>query len=235
MSSTIGVVVAMQLECEYLVDCMNIREESECRGFCFYRGDLHKLDVIVLRSGVGKVNAAIGTTLLMEQFQPSMIFNIGSAGGFGRDLCVGDLIIANELRYHDVDVTAFDHEIGRVPGMPAAFFPDPGLVRIAHESAKVINGLRIFEGLICSGDIFVSDASRVETIRKHFPSILACEMEAAAIAQTCYIYGCPFMALKTLSDLAGQDAPIYFDRFIVEAGKFSARAVVEMIRRIAKG
>ena len=113
---------------------------------------------MLVKSGIGKVNAAIATTLLIQQYSPDVVLNTGSAGGFKESLEVGTVVISDEVRHHDVDATAFGYEIGQVPGMPPSFLADEKLIRIAKEAVEEIGEHDHAVGLIASGDVFMSDA-----------------------------------------------------------------------------
>lgn len=232
--SRIGIIGAMPQEVARLIEHLQDRQEVQVAGATFYSGRLEGVDVVVLQSGIGKVNVAVSTAILMERFNPDCIINTGSAGGFEAHLQIGDVVISSEVRHHDVDVTAFGYELGQVPGMPAAYLPNPRLVEAARTSIESLGGLRVFEGLICTSDSFMSDPTRVDTVRKQFPKMMAAEMEAAAIAQTCHLYGCPFVIIRALSDIAGQHAEQSFEQFIKQAGEHSARMVIAMVARLSK-
>lgn len=228
----IAIIGAMPQEVVRLVEQLEDATEIEVAKARFHSGKLHGADVVVLQSGIGKVNVTVSTTILIERFAPRCIINTGSAGGFGHHMQIGDVVISNEVRHHDVDVTAFGYEMGQVPGMPAAYLPNRDLVVIARDSVNALGGLNVHEGLICTGDSFMSDPVRVNHVRELFPTMLAAEMEAAAIAQTCHLYGCPFVIIRALSDIAGQDAELSFDEFIIQAGEHSARMVTEIVKRL---
>ncbi|WP_414501160.1 5'-methylthioadenosine/S-adenosylhomocysteine nucleosidase [Zymobacter sp. IVIA_12111.31 C1] len=228
----VAIIGAMPQEVVRLVEQLEDASELEVAGAHFHSGRLHGIDVVVLQSGIGKVNVTVSTTILIERFAPRCIINTGSAGGFGDHMQIGDVVISSEVRHHDVDVTAFGYEMGQVPGMPAAYLPNPALVSIARDSIQSLGGLNVHEGLICTGDSFMSDPMRVQHVREYFPSMLAVEMEAAAIAQACHLYGCPFVIIRALSDIAGQHSELSFDQFIIQAGEHSARMVAEMVKRL---
>lgn len=231
--SRIAIIGAMPQEVARLIEQLDGHQELHVAGATFYSGQMNGVDVVVLQSGIGKVNVAVSTAILMERFKPDCIINTGSAGGFGEHLQIGDVVISSEVRHHDVDVTAFGYEMGQVPGMPAAYAPDDRLVAAARTSIESLGELRVFEGLICTGDSFMSDPARVDSVRAQFPSMMAVEMEAAAIAQACHLYGCPFVIIRALSDIAGQHSELSFDQFIEQAGEHSARMVMAMVARLS--
>lgn len=229
----IGIIGAMPEEVALLTSRLEGMESRQQVGCTFYSGRLHGVEVVILQSGIGKVNAAVGTTLLLDSYQPEAIINTGSAGGFGADLEVGDVVISSEVRHHDVNVEVFGYEPGQVPRMPAAYLPDPRLVRVARECIAELGELRVVEGLIATGDSFMACPDAVSQTRERFPTMLAAEMEAAAIAQTCHLYGCPFVVIRALSDIAGKESNLSFTAFIDQAATHSAQMVEAMVRRLA--
>ena len=125
-----GIIGAMEPEVAILKSKLSNSETIEYAGYSFYQGQLEGTDVVIVQSGIGKVAAALATLMLIEKFQPDYIVNTGSAGGFEQSLKVGDIVISSEVRYHDVDITAFGYEIGQLPGNPAAYIPHPVLVEL---------------------------------------------------------------------------------------------------------
>ncbi|MBZ9557017.1 MULTISPECIES: 5'-methylthioadenosine/S-adenosylhomocysteine nucleosidase [Modicisalibacter] len=228
----IGIIGAMQEEVALLASRLEGCEIRHHVGSTFYIGRLQGVEVVILQSGIGKVNAAIGTTLLLDMYHPEAIINTGSAGGFGAGLEVGDVVISSEVRHHDVDAVVFGYEHGQVPQMPAAYLPDERLVRVARECIEGLGHLRVHEGLIATGDAFMACPDAVERTRGRFPTMLAAEMEAAAIAQTCHLYGCPFVVIRALSDIAGKESNLSFTAFIDQAARHSAEMVEAMIVRL---
>lgn len=234
MIKRIGVIGAMRQEVAQLASQMEDVTIRTHAGSTFHLGRLHGVEVILLQSGIGKVNAAIGTTLLLDHHQPQAIINTGSAGGFGKELNIGDVVISSEVRHHDVDAVVFGYEHGQVPNMPAAYLPDERLIMVARESIEAMNEVKVVEGLIATGDVFMACPELVSRTRARFPSMLAAEMEAAAVAQTCYLYGCPFVVIRALSDIAGQDDNhLSFEAFLEKAADHSSRMVSAMIARLA--
>lgn len=227
--SIIGVIGAMDEEVAILKEALQDREETQIAGGLFYTGNISGKQVVLLKSGIGKVNAAMGATLLNQLFSPDLVINTGSAGGFNPSLNVGDVVISREVTHHDVDVTAFGYEYGQVPQMPARYTADETLIDLAVKSAKQISGIRAVTGLIASGDSFMNDANRVAFIRTKFQDLEAVEMEAAAIAQVCHHYQTPFVIIRALSDIAGKESQISFDEFLETAAKHSAQVVLGIL------
>ena len=228
----IALIGAMDQEIDLLKSSLENCQASNIAGYAFYHGMLHGAEVGLLKSGIGKVNAAIGTTLLLSSFNPDCVINTGSAGGLDPDLAVGDVVISSEVRHHDVDVTSFGYEMGQMPGFPPAFLPDPLLVDVATDSIRNVDGVQTVHGLIATGDSFMSCEERVAEIRRHFPELKAVEMEAAAIAQTCYQFGVPFIIIRALSDIAGKESNLSFKSFLEIAATHSAKMVSDMVETL---
>ncbi len=230
----IGIIGAMAQEVSTLASQLENTERHEHAGGVFYTGRRHDIDVVILQSGIGKVNAAVGTAVLLERYQPDAIINTGSAGGFANDMHIGDVVVSDEVRHHDVDVTAFGYEFGQVPNMPAAFTADAGLRQLARQAVKTLDEVGVREGLIATGDSFMADPERVNATRARFPSMLAVDMEAAAIAQACHLFGCPFVVIRALSDIPGSgDNHLSFEEFLELAAQRSSRMVDQILRQLA--
>ena len=229
----IGIIGAMDEEVELLKASLEGREDHEYAGYHLFSGRMHGKEVVVLKSGIGKVNAAIGTTLLLREFKPDCVINTGSAGGFDPELNVGDIVISEDVRHHDVDVTIFGYEPGQVPGLPASFKPEPFLADVAERCISRMEGMKTVKGQIATGDAFMNDPERVARTREVFPQMQAVEMEAAAIAQTCHQFGTPFIVIRALSDIAGKESNLSFEEFLVTAAKHSAGMVMAMVDEIA--
>ncbi|WNK18951.1 5'-methylthioadenosine/S-adenosylhomocysteine nucleosidase [Halomonas piscis] len=230
----IGIIGAMAQEVSILAGQLESHQRHEHAGGVFHTGRRHGVEVVILQSGIGKVNAAVGTATLLERHRPRAVINTGSAGGFADDLRIGDVIVSDEVRHHDVDATAFGYELGQVPGMPAAFAADAHLRRTARSAVEALGEMRVREGMIATGDSFMADPERVNATRAAFPAMLAADMEAAAIAQACHLFGCPFVVVRALSDLPGAgDNHLSFDEFLELAARRSSRMVDQMLRQLA--
>ncbi|SFA69619.1 adenosylhomocysteine nucleosidase [Lentibacillus halodurans] len=224
---TIGIIGAMDEEIALLRTNMTDKEETEVVNCLFVQGKLSGRDVVLLKSGIGKVNAAMAATILHERFSPALIINTGSAGGFASDLDVGDIVISTQVVHHDVDVTAFGYAYGQVPDMPAMYAADTDLVANAGQAIAQL-GVHYHEGMIATSDSFMGDPEKVDEVRKKFPTMMAAEMEAAAIAQVCYQYETPFVVIRALSDIAGKQSSISFDTFLETAAKNAASLILKM-------
>jgi len=222
----------MEEEVALLREKISNREQQTIAGCEFTTGNMDGAEVILLRSGIGKVNAAMSTTILLDRFKPDYVINTGSAGGFHPDLNVGDVIISSEVRHHDVDVTAFGYEYGQVPQLPAAFEANSGLVEIAEAAATEIGSVQVVKGLIATGDSFMNDPKRVDAIRDKFLNLQAVEMEAAAIAQVSYQFGIPFAIIRSLSDIAGKESDVSFEQYLEKAALHSASLVMKIVEKL---
>ncbi len=225
----IGIIGAMEQEVAILKSSLNHLKEENKAGANYFSGQINGVDVVLLQSGIGKVAAAIGTTLLIDNYQPDLIINTGSAGGFDSSLTMGDVVISSEVRHHDADVTAFGYEIGQMAGQPAAFTADEKLISVAEAAVESAEGKHAVKGLICTGDAFVCTAEKQQFIRDNFPSAVAVEMEASAIAQTCYQFNVPFVVVRAISDVANKESPMSFEEFLPLAAQSSSEMVLKMI------
>lgn len=214
----IGIIAAMDEEIHCLKEKIKIKKHEKIAGFNIYTGTLEQKDVVLSQSGVGKVNVAICTTLLIQSFDCHVIINTGAAAGLIPDMKAGDIVIADTVSYHDVDATAFGYEMGQVPRMPLIYNADPKLLDILKKFPVDKFKYNIYTGLIISGDVFVDNAA---PIKAKFPQACALEMESAAVAQTCYRFNVPFVIARSISDKGEEDAGIAFDKFVKIAGENS--------------
>ncbi|MEI5905749.1 5'-methylthioadenosine/S-adenosylhomocysteine nucleosidase [Bacillus spongiae] len=228
----IAIIGAMEEEVSLLRSNIESASSEEVAGCEFTTGRMKGKEVVLLRSGIGKVNAAMSTAILLEKYKPDMIINTGSAGGFDPSLNVGDIVISTEVRHHDVDCTAFGYEYGQVPQLPAAFEADANLVSVATEAAKDVMDVQVVKGLIATGDSFMSDPKRVASIKNKFERLQAVEMEAAAIAQVAHNFSVPFVITRSLSDIAGKESDISFDQFLEKAAVNSANLAMKMVAEL---
>ncbi|MRX71352.1 5'-methylthioadenosine/S-adenosylhomocysteine nucleosidase [Bacillus lacus] len=228
----VAIIGAMEEEVTILREKLENRNQEVIAHSEFTTGQYKGIEVILLKSGIGKVNAAISTTLLLDRYKPDYVINTGSAGGFHQSLNVGDVVISTNVVHHDVDVTAFGYAYGQVPGLPAAYKPAEELVKIAASQAEEISGIQVVKGLIATGDSFMSDPERVDFVRTKFQDLYAVEMEAAAIAQVCHQFDVPFVVIRSLSDIAGKESGISFEQFLDTAAKHSADLVLKIASQL---
>ncbi len=230
----IGIIGAMEQEVSILkeqIEGLTTTTKAQCT---FHTGTLAGTDVVLLQSGIGKVAATVGTTLLISEHNVDLIINTGSAGGFEASLNLGDVVISTEVRHYDVNVTAFGYEMGQMAQQPAAFKADPKLISVAEDALAQMKDTHAVHGLICTGDEFVCTAERQKYIRTYFPSVIAVEMEAAAVAQTCHQFDIPFVVARAISDVADKESPMSFDEFLPLAAKSSSEMVMNMVTLLSK-
>ncbi|MDG1750498.1 MAG: 5'-methylthioadenosine/S-adenosylhomocysteine nucleosidase [Thalassotalea sp.] len=224
-----GIIGAMEPEVAILKEQLVDAKTTEVGGYTFYQGQLAGNEVVIVQSGIGKVAAALATAFLISEFQPDYIVNTGSAGGFEQSLKVGDIVISSEVRYHDVDVTAFGYEIGQLPANPAAYIPHPMLVDAAKSGIAQLSNIQTLVGLITTGDTFMTKDDDIAKARKNFPTMAAVEMEGAAIAQTCHQLKTPFVVIRSMSDIAGKESPTSFEAYLETASVNSSQLVLNML------
>ena len=226
----IAIIAAMEEETAPLKSQLQNIHTETIAGFEFSRGQMSGKDVILLKSGVGKVNAAIGASLLLYRFKPDYVINTGSAGGFDSSLNIGDLVIGETLCYHDVDLTAFGYEPGQLPELPAVFSSDKKLVDLTIKHLNAIAHIKYRAGLIISGDTFIHEPENIDKLRLEFPGVIACEMEAASIAQTCLLFKVPFVVIRAVSDIPGRENAIAFKQFLAQAAENYTLFLLSMIQ-----
>lgn len=228
----IGIIGAMDEEIRTLVSLLNDVQKFDDGIATYYHGFLSGKEIYLVQSGIGKVAAAITATNLIVKYQVDQVWNTGTAGGIGDQLKVGDVVVADKLAYHDVDVTAFGYEYGQMAGGFPLYYPtDHDLTNLA---LKIIdhNNQQVHKGLIVSGDQFVCDRDRVLEIKNHFPEVLANEMESTAIAQVSYQFKKPLLIVRAISDSANDEASVDFEEFVNYAGKQSANVIKQMIEEV---
>jgi len=243
----IGLIGAMEEEVVILRGLMKnvkIEREAACPAFEFINGTLEGKDVVLLQSGIGKVQAATGCAVMLGKYKPSLVINTGCAGGVNPEnyppLNFGDAVISTALAYHDFDIRDFGYEMGQVPGQDSPFFNvHANLIQACEESVSALQSenqlpanFHAVPGLICSGDVFMSDSKRVLELLKYFPGMRAIEMEGAAIAHVCTLFKTPFLVIRCLSDLAGEESPIKFDEFLHVAAKNSSEIVRKLVSKL---
>lgn len=228
----IGIIGAMEEEVNAIKQYMELKETKHILDFQYDIGTIHQKEVVLLQCGIGKVNAAICTTLLLTQFDIDYVINIGSAGGLSLDQEIGDIVISRDIQYYDVDVTGFEYPMGQVPGMPQVFQADPLLIDHTIKTLQKLN-LRYHIGTIASGDQFVCNKSQVKQIKHVIKDAICCEMEAGAIVQTCYKFHTNFIITRSLSDVFDKgDSSIQFDEYLKKASENSAKMCVSLIQEV---
>ena len=210
----IGIIGAMDEEVEQLVEVMEITREETKACMTFKAGKLAGKDVVIVRSGIGKVNAAACTQILVDDFKADYIINTGIAGSLKAEIDIADVVISSDVLHHDMDATGFGYPLGQIPRMDVlSFKADPGLVALAKKACEAATPeIGIHTGRIVSGDQFVSDTEVKKRIVDDFAG-LCTEMEGAAIAQTAHLNNIPFVIIRTISDKADNSATVDYPTF----------------------
>ncbi|MBM7315281.1 5'-methylthioadenosine/adenosylhomocysteine nucleosidase [Streptococcus suis] len=225
-----GIIAAMPQELAILVENLVDSQEVEVLGRTYFQGRLGQHEVVLVQSGVGKVMSAMSVAILAEKFAVDVIVNTGSAGAVAEGIAIGDVVVADRLVYHDVDLTAFGYPHGQMSGQDLYFPADSSLLEKLAAVLKEQEQISHI-GLIATGDSFIAGQDKIAAIRSHFPDVLAVEMEGAAIAQAAVNAGKPFLVIRAMSDTAQGDANITFDEFIIQAGERSAQTLMAFLEQ----
>lgn len=229
----IGIIGAMELEVETLKGEMTINSIAHHASMEFLVGTLNDTDVVIVRSGVGKVNAALCAQILIDIFQVTHIINTGVAGSLNADLDIGDILVSTDAVYHDIDVTIFGYALGEVPSLNIRMFPaDQTMAELAVQVCKDVNpDIHVRSGRVASGDQFIAGKETKQFIIDNFQADCA-EMEGAAIAHAAYLSHIPFVIIRAISDKADDSAEMDYPTFERAAAKHSANLVFHMINKL---
>lgn len=223
----IAIISAMDLEMTELVNNLEEKKESFFQGQKFYEGKIGHNDVVISSSGIGKVNAAINTAILISKYKPSLIINSGIAGGVKLEL--NDVVLASKLCYSDVDATFFGYEYGMIPGMPLYFYPDSVSYMKAQTILKDAN-INFKLSPVLTADTFRDTA---KDIKNKMNEAYAVEMEGAAIAQTCHRLNTPFLSIRFISDILDTDKHTEnYQAFEKEASLLSSKITLKIINNL---
>ena len=230
----IGIIGAMELEIETLKEKMTINNTVNKANMDFFEGTLNGTDIVLVKCGIGKVNAGMWAQMLAGHFGVSHIINTGVAGSLDARIDIGDIVISTAATYHDMDVTVFGYKLGEVPqlGTPE-FIADETLVELAKTSCETVNTeIQVFKGLVVSGDQFICSQSAKDTILNNFDA-LCTEMEGAAIAHGAFLNKIPFVVIRAISDKADNSAEMDYPTFEKEAAIHCAKLIEHMLPNIA--
>lgn len=229
----IGIIGAMEVEVATLKSNMTVKNTVKKASMEFYEGTIGNTEVVVVRSGIGKVNAGICVQILIDLFNVTHVINTGIAGSLNADINIGDIVLSTDACYHDVDITVFGYKKGEIPQIGAATFEaDKELREKAKASIKkAAPDIGVFEGRVCSGDQFISSAEVKDAIIKEHGG-LCTEMEGAAIAQASYLNNTPFLIIRAISDKADGGAEVDYPTFEAKAAKDCAAIVMEIIAEL---
>ena len=229
----IGIIGAMEDEVAQLKKNMEIEETTEVASLSFCRGKLSGREVVVVRSGIGKVNAAICTQILVDQFHVDVIINTGIAGSLDAEIDIGDIVISTDAVEHDMDASIFGDPIGQIPQMDTFSFPaDESLVKLAKEGNEKANpDVHTWIGRVVSGDQFVSSGEKKEQLIRVFDAKCT-EMEGAAIAHAAYLNKISCVIIRAISDKADNSAVVDYPAFEAAAIRHSVRLIEALVSEI---
>lgn len=226
MMKKTGIIGAMEIEVEQLKKDMEISRTVKKAKMEFFEGMLKGKPVVVVRSGIGKVNAAVCTQILVDEFQVDTVINTGIAGSLNADINIGDIVISKDVLHHDMDAVNFGYPLGQIPQMDVfSFEADQELADLAEQVCRRVNPeVSVFRGRIVSGDQFIAEKSVKERLITNFGGYCT-EMEGAAIAQTAYLNQIPFVILRAISDKADDSASMDYPTFERQAAEHCVKLV----------
>ncbi|MBE7123858.1 5'-methylthioadenosine/adenosylhomocysteine nucleosidase [Bacillus cereus] len=225
----IGIVGAMQIEIDLLLEKLHIKEEHTVANMPFYKGEFMGTEIIITRCGVGKVNAAACTQILISKFDVDTIINTGVAGGLHPDVKVGDLVISTNVTHHDVN----KNQMKNLFPFQEEFIACEKLRELARKACNSSSlNINVHEGRIVSGEYFVEDSKlKEQLVTKYTPHCT--EMEGAAIGHVAYINDVPFLVMRCISDSADDEAQVSYDDFAKTAANYCSEIIVEMLKHIS--
>lgn len=233
-SVKIGIIGAMNSEVELLKSKVEGATEHDLAGLAFIEGSIDGVSVIVVKCGVGKVNAAMCAQALVSQLGATCVINTGVAGSLDNDIEVGDIVVSTDAVEYDMDVTPLGYKLGEHPDLHViAFEADRSLREDVLSAARALDDVNVFEGRVCSADRFVASAEAKARITSQFGGT-CCEMEGAAIAHVCHVAGVPYVVVRAISDKADGSASVSYPEFEAAAANHCAGVVLAALPLIAR-
>lgn len=231
--SVIGIIGAMDEEVSILKESMEVEKVVNKASMDFFQGKLSNKEVVIVRSGIGKVNAAVCTQILVSEFGVSSVINTGVAGSLRNEINIGDIVLSVDALQHDMDATGFGYEPGIIPRMDVSVFKaDERLLNLAKEVNETVNtDIATFVGRVVSGDQFISDKEKKQYLISQFDGFCT-EMEGAAIAQTAYLNNIPYLVIRAISDKADNSAEMDYSEFERKAIEHTVKLVTELVNRM---
>lgn len=225
----LGIIGAMEIEVARLKEAMGEVTVKNKAGMEFYQGTLSGCPAVVVRSGIGKVNAALCAQILADDFCVTSIINTGIAGSLRAEINIGDIVVSSDALQHDMDATGFGYPVGVIPQMDCSVFAaDEKLIALAGKCCARVNpDIRSFTGRVVSGDQFISDKDKKKWLTDTFAGFCT-EMEGAAIAQAAYRNGIPFLIIRAISDKADDSATMDYSEFEAKAVDHSVNLMMAM-------
>lgn len=229
----IGIIGAMEEEVSQLVNKMTDIEKTEIAGMTFNKGLINNKELVVVKSGIGKVNAAMCTQILATYFKVDTVINTGVAGSLRNEINIGDVVVSIDALQHDMDATGFGYKPGVIPRMKTSIFEaDKKLIDAAEAACKkAVPEIGVFRGRVVSGDQFITDKAVKERLIDLFDGSCT-EMEGAAIAQAAYLNNIPFLIIRAISDKADDSATMDYGEFERKAIDNSVAMLCEMLETI---
>jgi adenosylhomocysteine nucleosidase len=231
----VGIIGAMEQEVTILRELLTHCKKQLIGGSEFFTGLLGTTHVVLVLSHQGKANAAMAATILLQVFRPDYVINTGSAGGMNPACQLGDITVPDVLTYHDADSRALGFEMGQIPFMPREYYPCKKLIEAVMEAAADHPDLVMRHGLHATGDSFMAGEDQLATMRMNFPAMMSVDMEATAIAQVCTQFDVPYVIIRALSDIVGQDNHVEFHEFLPLASHNSSLLITSFIRVLERG
>lgn len=230
--NTIGIIAAMQEEMNEIKKIMNNVQEKNIYELKFYEGTINNKNIVLVESGVGKVNAARTTQVLIDNYKIDAVINVGSAGSANQELQIGDIVIGKTLVQHDFDITAFGHPKGYISNVGEKIKSDENLIKSMEQTIENLQNkeFKIKMGTIASGDIFCTEPKMKEKIRDKFNAD-AIEMEGAAIAQVCKLDNVPVLVIRSISDSPNGNNNITFEQYLETASKRCAEILSQFFNK----
>lgn len=230
----IGIIGPMDEEVSLLLSVIGNQKETELGGRKYVSGTYANHDVVLVKSGIGKICAAEAALTLILQFKVDAVINTGCAGGIGDGIKIGDIVLSSKLAYHDFDLRIFGNKRGQVPDYDQYFNADAHLIEVAQKAAQQLKDAGKFTpevrtGVVLTGDQFIADKATCLEFKKDFPDAQVTEMEGAAVAHVCNDFKVPCLIIRSASDTAEGEAPALFEEFVQLAADNSAKLVEALI------
>lgn len=230
----VGIIGPMEEEVSLIANAIENKKIEVVGNREYVCGTYHDHEIILVKSGIGKVCAALAATVLVDHFKVDILVNSGCAGGIGNGLKIGDIVLSTGLAYHDFDLKIFGYKRGQVPSYEQYFMADHALIAKAEAVAATLKQEQgfepnIFTGVVLTGDQFISQKQICLDMKQDFPEAQVTEMEGAAVAQVCNDFNVPCLVIRSVSDTAQGDSPEVFEQFVQLAADNSAKLLLALI------
>ncbi|MFB4164987.1 5'-methylthioadenosine/adenosylhomocysteine nucleosidase [Alteribacillus sp. JSM 102045] len=227
---TVGIIGPMEVEIDILRSNMEVENEEDIAGMTFYEGTLKGENIVLVQSGIGKVNASVAAQILISEFNVDALINSGVAGSIHPDVGLGDIVISTQTVHHDMDETAKDYEPGQIPDMDVLYFKaDEELISLAKDGTEGLpDYVDVFTETVATGDQFIDSEEKSEWINETFDAYVV-EMEGAAVGQIAYLNDIPYVVIRSASDDAGEEAAEIQENFVEEAAQNSSHVIEEIL------